>query len=77
METHEIVIEYADPDKFKAGMNETQEQIWHIASQIKELIEYRDRMVSMYESAIQCYCDPDHEYTMSKMSIPKRFAKVD
>ena len=77
METYEIVIEYADPDKFKAGMNEIRRQRWHIESQVKELNEHRDRLLKMHDDALNYYCDPDNRYVMSKIEIPKHIAKVD
>jgi hypothetical protein len=37
MESYEIVIEYTDHDKFKAGIHDIHTQLQHIQSQIIEL----------------------------------------
>jgi len=77
MESYEIVIEYADDDKFKEGMHEIRRQMWHIESQIKSLEGYHARLVDMREDAINNYCDPDNESCLSKVCIPNHIAKVD
>ena len=76
MEEYSIEIEYEDHDKFKEGMHDIRQQIWHIDSQIKELNGYRDRLEKMRKEAINYYCDPDNEYSSSKIWIPMRIAKT-
>ncbi len=77
MDTHEIVIDYTDANKFKEGMNEIRQQMWHITDQIEELNRHHDRLMKMYNDAIKYYCDPDNEYELSKIDIPKHIAKDD
>jgi len=76
-ETHEIVIDYTDSDKFKEGMREIRRQMWHIESQTRTFEEHRDRLIRMRSDAINSYCDPDNEIRLSKIEIPKHIAKVD
>jgi hypothetical protein len=77
MESYEIVIEYTDTDKFKAGIHDIHTQLQHIQSQIIELKKNRDLLIDMREEAINNYCDPNNDLCYSKVWIPKHIAKMD
>lgn len=77
MESYEIVIEYTDIDKFKAGVHDIEAQLKHIQSQITELKKNRDLLIDMREKVINNYCDPNNNLCLSKVWIPKHIAKMD
>ena len=76
MDQYEIVIDYTDPEKFKAGMYDLRRQLWHIKKQIKGLTFYQDRLIKMRDDAINAYCDVDDDTPVSIVKLPADIAKV-